>query len=220
MLRQLLLRLDLDGVVASDRMAVHEAAALAGELHGEDHLDRIAAGRLGKLHSQGAGGGHHQLRGHHEDDQQHQHDVDQRGDVDPVDHGAAAVPAAAGHQGAAACASAGGASAARCASTTLLRASVFAPTAWMRRWNQLNAATAGMATKSPTAVATSASAIDDMIACGASALDDAATASVGLPRISNASVTPITVPSSPRNGALLPTVPSTARPRSRRTRWS
>src|SRR6266404_3809069 len=217
MLRQLLLRLDLDGVVASDRMAVHEAAALAGELHGEDHLDRIAAGRLGKLHSQGAGGGHHQLRGHHEDDQQHQHDVDQRGDVDPVDHGAAAVPAAAGHQGAAACASAGGASAARCASTTLLRASVFAPTAWMRRWNQLNAATAGMATKSPTAVATSASAIDDMMACGARALAAcaaAAAASVGRPRISKASITPMTVPSSPRNGALFPTVPRMASPRS------
>ena len=54
----------------------------------------------------------------------------------------------------------------RCARRTWLSASVFASVARTMRWNQLNAATAGMATSRPTAVATSASAMFVMTASG------------------------------------------------------
>ena len=76
----------------------------------------------------------------------------------------------------------------------------------MTRWKKLKKATAGMATMMPMAVATRASPTSDI------------RVSLSLPCVWFSSwkerMMPMTVPSSPTNGALLPTVPRNARLRS------
>jgi hypothetical protein len=80
----------------------------------------------------------------------------------------------------------------------------------MMRWKKLFAATAGMATARPTAVATSASPMLLMTACGA-ICDDAGAATSRLRGLTERDrtpcTTPMTVPKRPMNGALLPSVP-------------
>src|SRR5205814_3239665 len=137
--------------------------------------------------------------GDHEDDQQHQRDVHQRRHVDAVDSLVFVAVGAARHQ------------------LPLLRctwrpAAMALPSAFERpitrlsnRWKMLNASTAGMATKSPTAVATRASeipVITEAVLVPPPLLFAAA-------RSTKARMMPSTVPNRPMKGALFPRVPST-----------
>src|SRR5581483_6258724 len=186
---------DQRAVVDGD--AVEERLPFAGDQHRERLLHRLAAVRRArKLHLDGllddvAGG-------HHEDDQQHERDVDQGGDVDPGDALVLCLRGAARHQ--------------RAPFFTCNPLAIAFPSALERpitrlssRWKMLNASTAGMATKSPTAVATSASempAITNEAVLPPPPLFAAA-------RSANARMIPSTVPKSPMNGALFPSVPRT-----------
>src|SRR6185295_1615046 len=135
-------------------------------------------------------------RRHHEDDQQHEGDVDQGRDVDPVDpvlvlrlrqsrHGYATsrfacMPAA----------------------TACARAWDRPVTRFRSRWKTLKASTAGIATKRPTAVATSASEMPAITTEAAPPAPLPVTA-----RSAKARMIPRTVPNRPTKGALFPSVP-------------
>src|SRR5262249_6362362 len=133
---------------------------------------------------------HDVRRGDHEDDQQHQADVDQRRDVDAGDRLVAVLDG--GHQRRP--------SPAASPAAIELRSAFARPIdARRRRWKKLNARTAGIATNSPTAVATSASLMPAITTCAPPfPADD---------RSAKARMMPSTVPKRPMNGALLPSVP-------------
>src|SRR5262249_53544748 len=138
---------------------------------------------------------------HHEDDEQHQHDVDQRRHVDVGDR-VASAGCAEGHR-----------YFFRKWRSAMLRnsapnVSISAVNTRSCRAKRLYITTAGIAAASPTAVATSASAMP-----GATAwmLDD-----VVADNPMNAVMMPPTVPKSPMTGAVLAVVARNVRPRSSR----
>src|SRR5262249_9089762 len=143
--------------------------------------------------------------GHHEDDEEDQHDVDERRHVDVGDR---VVPAG--------CAEGHGYFFRKCRSAMLRNSapnvSISAASTRSCRAKRLYMTTAGSAAASPTAVATSASAMP-----GATAwmLDDVVAESP-----MNAVMIPHTVPNRPMNGAVLAVVARNVRPRSSRvTSW-
>src|SRR5579872_461244 len=227
-----------DAVVAGNRLAVDEGAAVRDQDDAEDDLDLARPrGRLRQV--EGHGLVEHDLRRHHEYDQQDERDVDQRGDVDTGDR-VVCFASSAGHQfrsdlsalerpapppptrslDGSVSAPPGSGVALRCARSMCPSASVFATVPRTIRWNALYAATAGIAMRIPIAVATSASEMRPITASGASCVDAAEVAILTLLSSSNAATIPMTVPSSPMNGALLPRVPRNASLRSSLIRCS
>src|SRR5690606_35919923 len=164
---------------------------------------------------------------HHENDEKDQGDVHEGRHVDPTYHTVFVVGDWARHQSSPAFTSlactlertgvGGEVTATRCAINTRDRASVLARIDLAWRWRTLYMATAGMATRSPTAVATRASAMAAITSCGApilAAASAAPAATAWSPSASKAITTPITVPNNPINGALFPSVPKNAKRRS------
>src|SRR5206468_1173617 len=105
-------------------------------------------------------------RRHHEDDEQDERDVDERRDVDSVDPFGGIIRG--GGHGYSTSLTTCMPEATACASALDLPTTRF-----KSRWKTLNASTAGMATKSPTAVATSASEMPAITVCAPLLLETA-----------------------------------------------
>src|SRR5205085_5920734 len=184
--------------VVVDGNAVEERLAFARHQQRERLLHGLAAVRRPRqLHLDGLL--HDVAGGHHEDDQEHERDVHQRRDVDPGDPLVLVVRSGGRHHLL---------PFRRCSPDAMaLPSALERPiTRLSSRWKMLNASTAGMATNSPTAVATSAS---EMPAITNEAVLVPPPPLFATARSAKARMIPNTVPNRPMKGALFPKVPST-----------